>query len=110
MLIPPRELDGPAPLSFGQQRMWFLDRLGVGAQAYNVPTAFRVKGPLDVAALERSLNRIIQRHAILRTTFVELDGEPRQVVAPELSVAGQPGGFERHPVHRNRADRPSSPG
>ena len=66
--------------------MWFLDRLGVGEQAYNVPTAFRIKGPLDVTALERSLNRIIQRHEILRTTFVELDGEPRQVVAAQLWV------------------------
>ncbi len=84
--IPHRDLDGPAPLSFGQARLWFLDRLDLGAQAYNVPTAFRVKGPLDIACLERSLNRIIQRHAILRTTFVELDGEPRQVVAPELSL------------------------
>lgn len=87
--IPPqvirrREMDGPAPMSFGQERMWFLDRLGVGAQAYNVPTVFRIRGPLDVAVLERSLNRIIQRHEILRTTFVEMDGEPRQVIAPEL--------------------------
>ncbi len=81
-----RELDGPAPLSFGQARLWFLDRLGLGAQAYNVPTAFRIRGPLNVAALERALNCIIRRHAILRTTFVELDGEPRQVIAAQLHL------------------------
>jgi amino acid adenylation domain-containing protein len=86
MVIPRRATGEPAPMSFGQERMWFLDQMGVGAQAYNVPTAFRIKGPLDVAALERSLNRIIQRHEILRTTFVELDGEPRQVVAPALAL------------------------
>ena len=98
-----RASDEPERLSFGQQRIWFLDRLGVGAQAYNVPTALRVKGKLDGAALERSLNRIVERHAILRTTFVEVNGEPRQVVSGELRLQASVEELSEIPPARARA-------
>ncbi|MET8014820.1 amino acid adenylation domain-containing protein, partial [Streptomyces sp. NPDC005266] len=70
----------PLPLSFGQQRMWFLGRLeeaGAGA-AYNVPLALRMSGELDIAALEAALGDLAERHEILRTVFPEKDGVPRQ--------------------------------
>ena len=74
------------PLSFAEERLWFIDKLEPGLSVYNVPEAFRLKGQLDVMSLERSINEIVRRHEILRTTFSEVDGRPVQVVAPELQV------------------------
>src|SRR5262245_32899196 len=71
------------PVSFEQQRLWFLDQLAPGSTAYNVPAGFRIKGPLDVDALKNSLHRIVERHEVLRTTFPLMDGLPVQVVHPE---------------------------
>jgi len=73
------------PASYAQQRLWFLDQLEPASALYNVPEAFRLRGRLDLGALERSLNEIVQRHEALRTTFESRDGEPLQVVH---SVAG----------------------
>jgi amino acid adenylation domain-containing protein len=74
----PRE----APLSPGQERLWFLERLAPGTAAYHVPAALRLQGELDAAALERALAEVVSRHEILRTRFVERDGAPVQVVDP----------------------------
>ena len=76
--------DFPLPLSFSQQRLWFIDQLERGSATYNIATAVRLTGRLDVAALTRALNEIVRRHDVLRTTFVAVDGMPAQVVAPEL--------------------------
>ncbi|MDF9616382.1 amino acid adenylation domain-containing protein [Pseudomonas entomophila] len=78
----PRRADEQAscPLSFSQRQLWFLDQLEPGNPFYNVPSALTLKGPLDVVVLERALNLLVERHAMLRTTFVSVDGEPRQVV------------------------------
>jgi amino acid adenylation domain-containing protein len=73
---------GPAPLSFSQQRLWLLDRIEPGSTAYNMPSPFRLRGPLDAAALERALGEIVRRHESLRTTFAEREDEPVQVIAP----------------------------
>ncbi|MFP5263078.1 MAG: amino acid adenylation domain-containing protein [Blastocatellia bacterium] len=70
----------PCKLSFAQQRLWFLYQLEPGNPFYNVPTAVRLTGRLDVTALERGLNEIMRRHEVLRTTFDMLDGEPVQIV------------------------------
>ncbi|HEU4595768.1 MAG TPA: amino acid adenylation domain-containing protein [Pyrinomonadaceae bacterium] len=72
----------PAPLSFAQQRMWFLDQMEPGSAAYNLPAALRLTGRLDVAALERAFGELVRRHEILRTTFAEAEGRPVQVVGP----------------------------
>src|SRR5262249_16409246 len=66
--IPLRSEDGPAPLSFAQERLWFLDRYQPGSAFYNVPVALKLTGTLDVPALQTSLNEIISRHKALRTT------------------------------------------
>jgi len=79
-----RKDSGPVPLSFAQQRLWFLDRIGYSN--YFVSGASRLTGPLDVKALEWSLNEIVQRHEALRTTFTTIDGQPMQVIAPRLPL------------------------
>ncbi len=70
----------PAPLSFSQQRLWLLDKLEPGSTAYNMPSAIRLRGVLDREALERALEEIVRRHESLRTTFLEREDEPVQVV------------------------------
>ena len=84
--ILPVPRDGDLALSFAQQRLWFFDQLEPGLPAYNIPAAIRLKGPLDLAALERSLNEIVERHESLRTTFGKVAGQPTQVIAPALTI------------------------
>ncbi|HYO62150.1 MAG TPA: amino acid adenylation domain-containing protein, partial [Pyrinomonadaceae bacterium] len=71
---------GSLPLSFAQQRLWFVDQLEPGSTSYNVPAAVRLTGALDVTALERTLAEIVRRHEVLRTTFSVMNGEPVQVI------------------------------
>ena len=80
----PRE--GPLPLSFAQQRLWFLEQLEPGSPFYNIPDAVRIKGNLRVDVLERAINEIIRRHESLRTRFDTVDGKPVQVILPELHL------------------------
>ncbi len=61
--------DGALPLSFAQQRLWFIDQLEPGSPLYNIPAALRVEGPLDAAVLARCLGEIVRRHEALRTVF-----------------------------------------
>jgi len=84
--IVPVSRDGELALSYGQQRLWFLDQLEPDSPLYNVASAVRLTGALDVAALERSLNEIVRRHEVLRTTFPTVDGKPAQVIVPELAI------------------------
>ncbi|EEF60978.1 amino acid adenylation domain protein [Pedosphaera parvula Ellin514] len=85
--IKPTEKKTNAPLSFSQRRLWFIDRLEPGSHAYNVPLAIRLEGTLNVAALEQSLNKIIERHEALRTTISFVDGSLAQVTTPHLKLA-----------------------
>jgi len=82
----PAPRDGEIPLSFAQQRLWFLDQFEPNSPFYNIPEAVRLHGPVDPAVLERCLNEIVRRHEALRTTFKTVDGKPQQVIAPELYV------------------------
>src|SRR5258705_13266030 len=66
------------PLSHAQLRLWLLDRLEPGSAAYNIGRMFRLRGTLSEAALRHSLQAVVARHEVLRTTFVEMAGEPRQ--------------------------------
>jgi amino acid adenylation domain-containing protein/non-ribosomal peptide synthase protein (TIGR01720 family) len=73
---------GPLPLSFAQQRLWFVDQLEPGSPLYNLPVVLRVEGPLRPAVLERALSEIVRRHEAVRTVFA-LDGDsPVQVILP----------------------------
>ncbi|NPD29818.1 non-ribosomal peptide synthetase, partial [Corallococcus exiguus] len=74
------------PLSFAQQRLWFIDQMEPGTALYNLPVAVRLVGSLDVAALERALNEVVRRHEALRTTFEERGGQAIQVIQPTLSL------------------------
>ncbi|APA68033.1 non-ribosomal peptide synthetase [Janthinobacterium sp. 1_2014MBL_MicDiv] len=79
--------DGAAPLSFQQQRLWFLQRYESRSTAYNLCRAFRLEGPCDGAALQAALRALVQRHAVLRTRFEERDGLPLQIVEEHVSLA-----------------------
>ncbi|MEM8536036.1 MAG: condensation domain-containing protein, partial [Chloroflexota bacterium] len=80
--IKPCKRNGPAPLSFAQERLWFLDQWQPGTAAYNLFESVRMEGRLDTHALERSFNTIIQRHEALRTIFDVRDGQPVQIIVP----------------------------
>ncbi|HEX7239395.1 MAG TPA: amino acid adenylation domain-containing protein, partial [Longimicrobiaceae bacterium] len=87
--LPPLERvprEAPLPLSFAQQRLWLVDRLEPGSAAYNMPYALRLRGALDVAPLQASLDALVRRHETLRTTFAERDGAPVQVIHPSIPV------------------------
>ena len=77
---------GNAPASFVQERLWFLHQLNPHSDAYNLPCALRLKGKLDVRALERALNEIVRRHEALRTTFHLVADELIQVVSPSVRL------------------------
>ncbi|UXA06950.1 amino acid adenylation domain-containing protein [Mycobacterium sp. SMC-2] len=79
------------PLSFSQRRLWFLEQLQNGVTTYNMPTAFRISGPLDVGALRAALDDVVVRHESLRTVFPDLDGVPFQRVLPPRSGMWQRG-------------------
>ncbi len=96
--LPRRPLPDRAPLSFAQQRLWFLSRFNPTSTAYNVPLAIPFPGPLQIAALEQTLNELVQRHEVLRTRFELDEGNPVQrieasatVVLPVIKVSLHPG-------------------
>ena len=81
--IPPRG-GNDLPLSFAQERLWFIDRMDPGSTVYNLATPLRLAGPLDVRAMERALGEMVRRHAVLRTRFAVVDGRPVQrIESPE---------------------------
>ncbi|MFJ4523403.1 non-ribosomal peptide synthase/polyketide synthase [Streptomyces sp. NPDC088810] len=84
--IPAATADSPAPLSYAQQRLWFLDRFEPGSTEYTTLSVLRLRGPLDTAALRTALDGLVARHGTLRTTFTEHDGQARQLVHPARPV------------------------
>ncbi|MDP2626382.1 MAG: amino acid adenylation domain-containing protein, partial [Candidatus Rokubacteria bacterium] len=85
--IQPVSREAPLPLSFAQLRLWFLEQLSPGSAAYNMCSAFRLQGVLDEAALQHSLQAIVDRHEALRSTFAGAgEGEPVQLIAPQVGV------------------------
>ncbi|MEV6949590.1 amino acid adenylation domain-containing protein [Streptomyces sp. NPDC051172] len=79
-----------ASLSFAQQRLWFLDQLGPGNAAYNLPYALRLSGPVDLDTAVRAFQALVRRHETLRTTFPSVDGEPTQTIAPADNHVWEP--------------------
>ncbi len=84
--IPPVTNGGTYPLSFAQERLWFLDQLEPSSALYNVPVGLRLRGGLDVEALGRALSAVVARHDSLRTKFVAVDGSPMQIVDRDAAV------------------------
>src|SRR5207249_2703715 len=81
--IMPVSRDRVIPLSFSQRRLWFLQKLDPNLTAYNIPATFRIEGDLNVSALEKALREIVNRHEVLRTRVVEIDGQPlQQIISP----------------------------
>jgi amino acid adenylation domain-containing protein len=83
--IPKRQISKKVPLSFSQQRLWFIDQLYHGSAFYNIPIAFHIKGQLNITAIQQSLNEILKRHEVWRTNFQLVNGEPIQEISPELT-------------------------
>ena len=97
--IRPREDGGPAPLTHAQELLWLYEQMTPATSAYNVPMVRRVRGPLDLSALARAFDSLVQRHESLRTVFLEIDGAPRQIVN-----AARPVHVERHDLRAHAAD------
>ena len=81
-----RHPDVPPQLSLSQERLWFLDQLNPGSPVFNVPISIRLSRAIDAAVLQRSINEIVWRHEILRTTFREIDGRPVPVVSARVNI------------------------
>ncbi|HEU4882390.1 MAG TPA: amino acid adenylation domain-containing protein, partial [Longimicrobium sp.] len=114
--IEPVERGGALPLSFAQQRLWFLEQLGGLGDTYHIPTRLRLGGELDRPALRRALDAMLARHEALRTTFVEVEGEPVQRIAPveesrfhllEHDLGGHPDAVAE--LHRLAAEEAGAP-
>src|SRR6186997_2144559 len=75
------------PASYAQQRLWLLDQLEPGSHVYNIGAPIHLEGHLNVRALGESLNEVVRRHEVLRTTFSASDGKPMQVIASSLQLA-----------------------
>jgi hypothetical protein len=78
---------GWAPLSFAQRQIWIIDQMAPGNPAYNMPYGYRLRGSLDLEALEKSFNEVVRRHETLRTSIAVEDGEPVQIIHPEFKIS-----------------------
>ncbi|HEX8128490.1 MAG TPA: amino acid adenylation domain-containing protein [Pyrinomonadaceae bacterium] len=101
-LLPVPRDGGGLPMSFAQQRLWFLDRLVPGNAFYNLHEVYRIKGQLHVPTLVAALNEIVKRHEILRTTLVEDEGRLLQVVSPAATLELPLVSLEDLPEERDR--------
>ncbi len=100
--IPRLHLD-KASLSFSQERMWILSQLQPDSPVYNVLRTIRIKGPIDVMTLTKSLNEIVRRHEILRTSFQEIDGQLLQVISPHQELELAVTALSNHPETEREA-------
>ena len=96
----PREDVNLFPTSIDQERLWFIEQLQPGNAAYNIFSASRIKGRLDVALMERVVNELIARHEVVRTTFTVVDDQPIQVIHPTLEVKLTPVDLQSVPLEQ----------
>ena len=86
--ILPRPNSEPAPLSFGQEQLWFLSQIQDNT-TYNLPLALQISGSLNISVLEQVITEIVRRHEILRTNFQQIEGKNLQVIRPEINISLQ---------------------
>lgn len=84
--IPKASREQPLPLSFAQQRLWFLAQMEPENPFYNIPSALRFSGSFNIKAFTNALNELVRRHEILRTRFISSNGQPIQVIVPEMPI------------------------
>jgi acyl transferase domain-containing protein/alpha-ketoglutarate-dependent taurine dioxygenase len=104
LAIRPAPRDEHIPLSFAQQRLWFIDQTEPGSSLYNLSTAVRLTGELNIAALNQSFNEIFRRHESLRTTFTTFQDRPVQSIAPALEINLDVADFSAHPEQQREAE------
>ncbi|MGD0014185.1 MAG: amino acid adenylation domain-containing protein, partial [Bryobacteraceae bacterium] len=97
LAAPPFDRTETRPLSFAQERLWFLEQFHRGTSAYNICRCVRLRGHLNRAALAEALRRVVERHHVLRTTFREEEGIPSQVVAPQAACPLEETDLSRKP-------------
>ncbi|MET0396506.1 MAG: condensation domain-containing protein, partial [Longimicrobiaceae bacterium] len=114
--VRPRPAAGPVPLSFAQQRLWFIQQLDPASSAYNMPFPLRLRGVLEVAAMRRAVAEMVRRHESLRTVFAATAGEPVQVVLPAgpvrvpvADLSGLPGGVREALARRLAMEESARP-
>ena len=100
----PREDVNLFPTSIDQERLWFIEQLQPGNAAYNIFSASRIKGRLDVAVMERVVNELIARHEVVRTTFTVVDDQPMQVIQPKLEVTLTPVDLQPVPLEQREQE------
>jgi amino acid adenylation domain-containing protein len=100
----PREDVNLFPTSIDQERLWFIEQLQPGNAAYNIFSASRIKGPLDVGLMERVVNELIARHEVVRTTFTVVDDQPMQVIHPTLEVTLTPVDLQSVPLEQREQE------
>ncbi|MGD9488077.1 MAG: amino acid adenylation domain-containing protein [Calditrichaceae bacterium] len=86
VILPRQSKDKSVPVSFAQQRLWFLDQLEPGNSLYSIPAAVKIRGNFNKEAFKNSINTIIKRHSVLRTVFSQNDGSPSQIIAGKLKI------------------------
>src|SRR5215472_7399157 len=86
-IVPVSRANGRLPLSYAQQRLWFLSQISRGSAAYNITSALALKGEIKVEVLGKSIEEIVRRHEILRINVVTIDGQPRQIIKQDVNVA-----------------------
>ena len=101
-VITPRKDVDLLPLSFAQQWVWFFEEFNTNTPIYNTPKALSLMGKLNVAALEQSLREIVRRHEILRTTFQVVNGQPFQLISPEITLSFPVVDFRKFPEAEQR--------
>ncbi|MBQ4814054.1 amino acid adenylation domain-containing protein [Pseudoalteromonas luteoviolacea] len=84
--IVPVQGNEPLPLSYAQQRLWFIDQMNSGSAQYNMPGAFQLDGQLDINAFEQAVMEVINRHDVLRTSFTSIDGDAQQFIQQNVSL------------------------
>jgi Condensation domain/AMP-binding enzyme len=101
-IIPRRRESGHLPLSFAQERLWFLDQLETGNSFYNMPAAIRLSGKLNIEALKQTLDELMRRHEALRAAFVSRAGQPAQFIAQSLRLSPLFIDLSKYPAPDNR--------